>query len=144
MSFMSRIKSLVLGTISAIWELVVLMWLTFYFTTESIVLFFTPSFMRAQVSLKDKVVLVTGGAGGVGQELAIRLARIKAKVVIWDVNDKGNYSTAYLRTITTTIFFLVNLLTVESTVFEYVEDFYCEIYMRAIRPRNGKRYMLLL
>lgn len=46
--------------------------------------------MRTQRSLKGKVVLVTGGAGGVGQELAIRLARIKAKVVIWDVNEKGN------------------------------------------------------
>lgn len=92
MSVMSSIKRFFLGVISAIWELTLLMWLTFYYTTESVILFFTPSFMRAQVSLKGKVVLVTGGAGGVGQELAIRLARQKAKVVIWDVNEKGMYS----------------------------------------------------
>lgn len=86
---MSRIKSFFLGVISAIWEFVVLMWLTFYYTAESIILFLTPSFMRAQISLKNKVILVTGGAGGVGQELAIRLARLKAKVIIWDINEKG-------------------------------------------------------
>ncbi|KAJ8946339.1 hypothetical protein NQ318_004229 [Aromia moschata] len=36
-----------------------------------------------------RVVLVTGGAGGVGQELVLRLAREDAKVAVWDVNEKA-------------------------------------------------------
>lgn len=86
---MATIKEIFLGIVSAVLELASVVWFSFYYISESVLLFFTPDFLRTQKSLKGKVVLVTGGAGGVGQELAIRLARLKARVVIWDVNEKG-------------------------------------------------------
>ncbi|KAJ8979390.1 hypothetical protein NQ317_015819 [Molorchus minor] len=46
---------------------------------------------QCQFSYQCGVVplLVTGGAGGVGQELVLRLAREGAKVVVWDLNEKA-------------------------------------------------------
>lgn len=34
-------------------------------------------------------MLITGGGGGLGRLLALRLARLEAIVVLWDVNIKG-------------------------------------------------------
>jgi NAD(P)-dependent dehydrogenase (short-subunit alcohol dehydrogenase family) len=34
-------------------------------------------------------VLITGGAGGVGQHLALKFAKLKSKIVIWDINQDG-------------------------------------------------------
>lgn len=45
--------------------------------------------------LKDvqgEIALVTGGGGGLGRLLALRLAKLGATVVLWDVNAKGEYS----------------------------------------------------
>lgn len=39
--------------------------------------------------MENQVVLITGGAGGVGRELAIRFAEKNAVVVIWDLNAEG-------------------------------------------------------
>lgn len=89
MGFLKYARRSFYNIVASIWELVVVGWLTFYYTTESTVKFLTPNFLRAQKSLKDKVVVVTGAAGGVGQELTLRLARIKAKVVAWDINEAG-------------------------------------------------------
>ncbi|MDO8747953.1 MAG: 3-oxoacyl-[acyl-carrier-protein] reductase [Candidatus Omnitrophota bacterium] len=44
--------------------------------------------------LKDKTALVTGGARGIGREIALRLAREGANVVIWDINPESAKSTA--------------------------------------------------
>ena len=44
--------------------------------------------------MKDKVVLVTGGAAGIGKATALRFAEEGAKVVICDVNQEAGEATA--------------------------------------------------
>lgn len=41
--------------------------------------------------VSNQVVLITGGGGGVGRELALRFAEKDAVVIIWDVNNEGEY-----------------------------------------------------
>lgn len=40
-------------------------------------------------SIKDQVCLITGAASGIGKLVAIRLAKLGATVVLWDVNGEG-------------------------------------------------------
>jgi 3-oxoacyl-[acyl-carrier protein] reductase len=40
--------------------------------------------------LKDKIALITGGANGIGLATAERFAKEGAKIILWDVSDKGN------------------------------------------------------
>jgi 3-oxoacyl-[acyl-carrier protein] reductase len=46
--------------------------------------------------MKDKVVLVTGGAAGIGKATALRFAEEGAKVVICDVNEAVGQETLKL------------------------------------------------
>lgn len=48
------------------------------------------------MSLNGKVVVVTGGAGGIGRAICERLARDGAAVAIWDVDEAGASETARL------------------------------------------------
>lgn len=82
-------KQVTLRVVSFIWELYVVGFLAAYYIAESVILTFTPWFLRTEKSLRNKVVVITGGAGGVGQELAVRFARNRAKVVLWDINETG-------------------------------------------------------
>jgi 3-hydroxy acid dehydrogenase/malonic semialdehyde reductase len=50
--------------------------------------------MRRQASLKGKRVLITGGAGGVGRELAERLMEDGARVIITDRNEVDLHNVA--------------------------------------------------
>ena len=40
--------------------------------------------------LKNKIALITGGANGIGLATTERFAREGAKIILWDVSDKGN------------------------------------------------------
>jgi NAD(P)-dependent dehydrogenase (short-subunit alcohol dehydrogenase family) len=39
--------------------------------------------------LKDKVVLITGGARGIGRLMSLKFAALGAKVIAWDMNQIG-------------------------------------------------------
>lgn len=39
--------------------------------------------------LKGGIAVVTGGGGGLGSLIALRLARLGCKVVLWDINKQG-------------------------------------------------------
>ncbi|CAH1956490.1 unnamed protein product [Acanthoscelides obtectus] len=88
-SWVISIGSLAKRIAIAIAEAVILTCVAVYYFAETIILTFTPGFLRNEKSVRGKVVLVTGGAGGVGQELVLRLARQDAKVVVWDINEKA-------------------------------------------------------
>lgn len=40
--------------------------------------------------LRGEIALVTGGGGGLGRLLSLRLARLGVRVIVWDINQEGN------------------------------------------------------
>lgn len=62
--------------------------ISIYTIVEHIVKFFVPTKYKMK-SISGEVALVTGGAGGLGRLLALRLADLGAIVVIWDIDEKG-------------------------------------------------------
>ena len=47
--------------------------------------------------LKDKIALITGGANGIGLATTERFAKEGAKIILWDVSDKGKDVAAQLK-----------------------------------------------
>lgn len=46
------------------------------------------------------MALITGGGGGLGRLLAIRLTRLGARVVLWDINQDGNITMEFDQIVT--------------------------------------------
>ena len=44
-------------------------------------------------SIVGDVVLLTGGGSGIGRLMAVKLAKLGAIIVTWDVNQSGNEET---------------------------------------------------
>jgi len=40
-------------------------------------------------SLKDQIVLITGGGSGIGRRMALKFSKLGCKIVIWDINEQG-------------------------------------------------------
>lgn len=60
-----------------------------YLILKTIYELFLPSSYQHKRDIKGEVVLVTGGGGGLGRLLSLRLAKLGATVVVWDVDEKG-------------------------------------------------------
>ena len=44
-------------------------------------------------SIAGEIVLITGAGSGIGRLMALKMAKLGAVVVSWDVNAKGNEET---------------------------------------------------
>ncbi|KAJ6216687.1 hypothetical protein RDWZM_007844 [Blomia tropicalis] len=72
--------------------------LFFYYLFEGIVLFFIPDSFREKKDVTGKNVLITGGGSGIGQLMALKLAKLGARVIVWDINEDGLEMTKQLFT----------------------------------------------
>lgn len=41
--------------------------------------------------MRNEIAVVTGGGNGLGRLIALRLMRYGTTVVLWDINEEGNY-----------------------------------------------------
>lgn len=57
---------------------------------------FGPQIMRKRKSVVGQVVLVTGAGNGLGRAIAARFAETGCKLVLWDIDEKGNQETKEL------------------------------------------------
>ena len=60
-----------------------------YYYLECLLKTLTPYSYRHKTDFTEKIVLITGGAGGIAKFLAVKLASRRAHVVLWDINQKG-------------------------------------------------------
>ncbi|ETN73594.1 hypothetical protein NECAME_04280 [Necator americanus] len=44
-------------------------------------------------SVKGETVLITGSGSGLGRGMAIEFAKLGSKIILWDINEKGNLET---------------------------------------------------
>lgn len=51
------------------------LWIALYLFTFHTIKFLMPTCLKHQKSIKDKVCVITGGGKGIGQQLALELAR---------------------------------------------------------------------
>lgn len=71
-----------------IYDLLIFAGMALVYISEAIILTFIPQRYRSK-SIKGEIALVTGGASGIGKLIAMKLARLGAHVVIWDINQTG-------------------------------------------------------
>lgn len=59
-----------------------------FYLIKAILLFFVPKCLRFKDVSQD-IVLITGGASGLGRLMAMKFAKLGSTVVIWDLNLAG-------------------------------------------------------
>merc|ERR1712004_410783 len=64
---------------------------SFYYMLENLVRMVYPQ--AFEKSIAGEIVLITGGGSGIGRLMALKLAKLGAVIVTWDVNTKGNEET---------------------------------------------------
>jgi len=63
----------------------------FFYMFEGLVRWILPN--QFEKSIVGDVVLITGGGSGIGRLMAVKLAKLGAIIVTWDVNQAGNEET---------------------------------------------------
>lgn len=71
-------------------DVIVFLVVSAFYIVKAIYKFLLPKRYRKVKDLSGEVALVTGGGSGIGRLLALRLAKLGVRVVLWDVNVQGN------------------------------------------------------
>lgn len=69
-------------------EVIVFLMLSIITIAYSLVRLLIPKRYKMK-SINGEIALVTGGGGGLGRLLSLRLANLGAVVVVWDINESG-------------------------------------------------------
>ncbi|XP_037033851.1 short-chain dehydrogenase/reductase family 16C member 6 [Bradysia coprophila] len=77
-------------------DTMVFLFKSIFFLLESFYLTILPNRYRKLKDVTGHVVLITGGGGGVGANLAKNFAKLNARVVIWDINKDAIKTTVDL------------------------------------------------
>ncbi|KAL3889778.1 hypothetical protein ACJMK2_002106 [Sinanodonta woodiana] len=67
--------------------------LCLYYQIVAIIKAFLPTSVQGK-SINGETVLITGAGSGIGRCMAIRFAKLGARLVLWDINEAGNKETA--------------------------------------------------
>ncbi|CAG9773865.1 unnamed protein product [Ceutorhynchus assimilis] len=77
-------------------DIVLFLLVSAYYILKAIYKFCLPAKYRELKALDGEIALVTGGGSGLGRLLALRLGKLRVKVVLWDVNVEGIEETIQL------------------------------------------------
>lgn len=64
-----------------------------YYWLKAIVLTFVPTSLQAK-DISGETVLITGAGCGIGRLMSVRFAKLGCRLVLWDIDPKGNEETA--------------------------------------------------
>lgn len=73
----------------SIMDVVTFLLASFVLVVKAIFYACLPKSYKKLKKFDEEIVLITGGAGGIGRLVALKLAKLKATVVLWDINSKG-------------------------------------------------------
>ncbi|KAK0075783.1 hypothetical protein PV325_006385 [Microctonus aethiopoides] len=75
-------------SVKILYDIMIFAWLVFFYTIEALLTNLIPRRYRSK-SIKGEIALITGAASGIGKLIAVKLASLGARVIIWDINKLG-------------------------------------------------------
>lgn len=77
------------GLLFLLLDVMVFLCKSVFYILEAVILSIIPDKWRNLKDVSGRVVLITGGGGGVGRLLALNFAKLNARVVIWDISQEA-------------------------------------------------------
>ncbi|XP_033726973.1 epidermal retinol dehydrogenase 2-like [Pecten maximus] len=74
-------------------ETIIMLLSLIYYWLKAIVLTFVPTSLQAK-NISGETVLITGAGSGIGRLMSVRFAELGCRLVLWDIDTKGNEETA--------------------------------------------------